>query len=212
MNNKQTTKERLLESACIIFAEKGFDATTVAEICTRADANIAAVNYHFKNKENLYDEVWKEAFKIASTTYPIQDLPPDTPLEEFLFQFTHAILQRTFCPNAAGLFSKLLYREMASPTLALERILTQAIVPQSNFLNRAIYNEFGDAINEKQLRLCMHSIIGQCAFYNFSRPLRDRVIGKTQMAPDEIKEIAQHITNFSLGGLQATKKNIYPKV
>jgi AcrR family transcriptional regulator len=47
------TREALLEAAAQVFAELGFRAATVREICQRARANIASVNYHFGDKENL---------------------------------------------------------------------------------------------------------------------------------------------------------------
>ena len=42
-------RERLLEAAGEIFAEHGFRNTTVREICKRADINLAAVNYYFRD-------------------------------------------------------------------------------------------------------------------------------------------------------------------
>ena len=50
MHSPGTTKDRLLAAACAVFADKGYRAATVVEICTAAEANIAAVNYHFGNK------------------------------------------------------------------------------------------------------------------------------------------------------------------
>ena len=70
---KTNTKERLLKAASEIFAEKGFRDATVAEICEAAEANIAAVNYHFGNKETLYDEVWLRAFTLAVEYYKVID-------------------------------------------------------------------------------------------------------------------------------------------
>jgi len=59
------TQEQVLEAALEVFARKGYRETTVAEICRAAGANVAAVNYHFGGKEQLYAEVWQRAFAPA---------------------------------------------------------------------------------------------------------------------------------------------------
>ncbi|MGQ9671001.1 MAG: TetR family transcriptional regulator, partial [Desulfosoma sp.] len=48
------TRARLLDAACDVFAEKGYRGARLADICRRAGANIAAVNYHFGDKASLY--------------------------------------------------------------------------------------------------------------------------------------------------------------
>lgn len=208
-NQKPTTKERLLKAACEIFAEKGFRDATVAEICEAAEANIAAVNYHFGDKENLYDEVWRRAFTLAIETYPLDGSLPETPsAEDYLHSYASAILHRIFSEDENGLFAKLLYHEMASPTLALQKIATDCLSPQSQYMGRVVEQVLGPDFDERDLFLCRHSIIGQCAFYNFSRPLRELMIGKVTRSEKEIDRIAHHIACFSLGGLNATKQSV----
>ncbi len=57
-------------SASRIFAEKGYHAATIAEICEQAESNIASVNYHFRDKENLYLEAWRFAFQQDLDRHP----------------------------------------------------------------------------------------------------------------------------------------------
>ncbi|PJK08100.1 TetR family transcriptional regulator [Lysobacteraceae bacterium NML120232] len=54
-----STKDRILNAAEALFAEQGFSATSLREVTSRADVNIAAVNYHFGSKENLVNEVFR---------------------------------------------------------------------------------------------------------------------------------------------------------
>jgi AcrR family transcriptional regulator len=204
---KPSTRERVLEAAVAVFAEKGFRNATVAEICEAAEANIAAVNYHFGDKEKLYDAVWRHAFDIAAGAYPLESgLPEEPTTEDYLHSYASAILHRIFSEDETGRFAKLLYREMASPTLALDRIAEEALFPQNQYLGNVIGKVLGEEIGEPRLRLCMHSMIGQCAFYNFSRPLRERVMGSKSISEEEINRIARHIARFSLGGLKEIQK------
>ena len=52
------TRERLLDTAERLFAARGFAGTSVREITDAAGANLGAVNYYFRSKENLYAEVF----------------------------------------------------------------------------------------------------------------------------------------------------------
>ena len=49
----QKTREIIMETAGRIFAEEGYSKATVRNICRNAGVNIAAVNYHFRNKKGL---------------------------------------------------------------------------------------------------------------------------------------------------------------
>jgi len=59
--SEDDARTRILNVAGPIFAEKGFQATTIREICGQANVNVAAVNYHFGDKERLYTEAVKRA-------------------------------------------------------------------------------------------------------------------------------------------------------
>lgn len=60
--DRQTTKNRLLDAAESLFAEKAFESVSVRELAAAADVNVAAVNYHFQGKENLFREVVQRRF------------------------------------------------------------------------------------------------------------------------------------------------------
>lgn len=56
-----STRDKILSVAHKLFAEKGINGVGVREIAKHADVNVAAINYHFGNKEKLYSETIKES-------------------------------------------------------------------------------------------------------------------------------------------------------
>ena len=61
MTVDRETRQRLLDAASRLFAERGFKDVTVRDICRAARANVAAVNYHFGDKRGLYVQLLQAA-------------------------------------------------------------------------------------------------------------------------------------------------------
>ncbi len=69
MNSVETsksTKDKILQTANTLFAKNGFGRTSVRDIASEANVNLAAINYHFKNKDNLYLQVFQYNFDWIS--------------------------------------------------------------------------------------------------------------------------------------------------
>lgn len=60
------TKEKILKAASMLFADKGFEGTSVREIARSAEVNVASVNYYFSSKENLFQEILKNGYQLCS--------------------------------------------------------------------------------------------------------------------------------------------------
>src|SRR5580692_3171625 len=133
------TRRYLLEAAAEVFAEVGFRAATVRQICLRAGANIAAVNYHFGDKEKLYRAVLQETFQASVKKYPADfGLPPKATPEQRLRAFIQSFLLRIFSEGPSARHGKLMAREMIEPTGALDAIVKDEIRPMSDVLNSIV--------------------------------------------------------------------------
>lgn len=56
------TREKILDAARVLFADLGYEGTSVREIAKKAEVNVASVNYYFNSKENLFLEVMKSSY------------------------------------------------------------------------------------------------------------------------------------------------------
>jgi AcrR family transcriptional regulator len=112
MTERPDTKTRILDAAEKLFGENGFDATSLRDITTEADVNLAAVNYHFQSKESLIEAViMRAAGPINEKRIALLDASgPNPTLEKILEAFVSPILEQDFEPMAP-----LMARVLASP-------------------------------------------------------------------------------------------------
>ncbi len=197
------TQQRLLEAAGEVFAAQGFQKTTVREICRRARANVAAVNYHFGDKEGLYAAVLEYAHSHALEKYPLlQTEDEDLPAEQRLGTFIRHVIFSLFDEGAPAWRSKLMAREMIEPTAALDAVVARMIRPTAQRLESIVRAILGAAASDAQVRLCQLSIIGQCLHHRHAQPVIQRLFPQQHYGPEEVKLLADHITRFSCNALK----------
>lgn len=201
------TRQRLLEAAGQVFAETGFRAATVREIVRRAGgANVAAVNYHFRDKEGLYAAVLEHFAHAAVAKHPAHGgLPPGAPAEEQLHAFVRALLLRVFDRGHQAVHGKLMAREMIEPTRALDRIVEQVIRPMYGRLCAILKSLAGPRASLAQIERSAKSVVGQCLFYKHCSPVLERLEGRLPDLKD-VDALAAHIVAFSLRGIRGLSR------
>jgi AcrR family transcriptional regulator len=205
--NIAETRRQLLETAGEVFAEVGFRDATVREICRRAGANIAAVNYHFGDKEKLYTEVLRDCQQRAMEKYPLMlDVSPNAAPDKRLRAFVESLLRRIFDSGPTAWHGKLMMREMIDPTAALDSIVEEKLRPMAEQLRQVVAEILDRPVDDERVRLCSFSVVSQCVFYNHCRPLITRLFPKQQLDAPDIGALADHITQFSLAGLEHMAK------
>src|SRR5262245_49283742 len=121
-DQQEDTRERLIETAGAVFAEQGFRAATVREICARAGANVAAINYHFGDKQGLYVETVQAAHCGTPELIDPHWEPGTSPARK-LELYIQRLLQQYFDPRRPAWHSQLMLREMAEPTEACVKLV-----------------------------------------------------------------------------------------
>lgn len=198
------TRLRLLQAAGEVFAEHGFRRSTVREICSRAGANIAAVNYHFGDKQKLYASVLQHWLGEALRKYPPDGgLPADAPADQKLRAYVRSFLFRMLGEGTPAWHGRLMAREMSEPTAAFDLILNETAKPMSQRLNGIVRDMLGPHASEQTVRNCAMSVAGQCCFYRHAHEMISRLYPETKNTPEHIEALADHITRFSLTAIKS---------
>ncbi|MGB5218069.1 MAG: CerR family C-terminal domain-containing protein [Smithella sp.] len=200
------TRMAIMETAGKIFAEEGFTKATIRDICREAGANIAAINYHFGDKKGLYLAVLKHYQEMVFQTYP-----PDLGInekqkpEEKLQAYIRLFLSRIMDEGRPAWFGRLLAREFTQPSWAFDILVKETIRPSFQLLTEIIAEILGNSAEERIVRLCSMSIVGQCLYFRHSHTVINRLFPGELFGPKQIKELTEHITLFSLNGMTKAK-------
>lgn len=197
------TREKLLDVAGRIFADRGYRAATIREICDAAGANVAAVNYHFGDKLGLYAEVVHESLRTAELeairNALDQAAPPDMILRSIIHVRLHSICRR----DRPDWYFRILAHELAEPTSALRQLINKVGRPIFARLLELIGGMMGLPADDDKTRLCAISVMGQILAYVFSLPLISGVWPELKMTPEQVGRIADHIADFSLAYIRS---------
>lgn len=196
------TRQRLIEVAGELFAEKGFKDVTIRDMCKRANANVAAVNYHFRDKQSLYAATIEYAHSCARRYDGSMALPADAPVEERLRAFLRAMLLGFMEDGKPAWHGKLIAREMAEPTGVLNQIVVQTVRPRFLILKEIVRTVLGPDAPEALVRRCGRSIVGQALFYHFARPILLQLFPDERFDASAVDGLVEHIATFSLHALR----------
>jgi AcrR family transcriptional regulator len=207
------TRDRLIAAASQLFAERGFHGTKVRDIAARAGVNLAAGNYHYGSKKALYLEVLRAQFAAIrallerrGATRPANELSrlSRAAVIALLQARAHAMLDLLIGPPP-GLHGTLMQREMTDPSEALPVIVEEFIRPMKQEIEEIVVH-LAPRLNARAVERCAFSIVGQALFYRFTLPATLKMWGLRAYPRTLSRQLAEHITEFSLGGIERVTK------
>ncbi len=201
------TREKLLEAAAHAFAEHGYHNATIREICRRAGANVAAVNYNFRDKLGLYTEVLRQSVRAPEMEGITTALDAARSPEELIRTVVRLRLQHLCGRKHPGLGFRIMMHEFSQPTPAMSRVVDEGMRPIYKRLLQAVGQLLGLPPEHEKARLCNNSIIGQVLFYAFSQPVLSRLQPELKLTPQQLDRISGHISEFSLAYLKNAAKS-----
>jgi AcrR family transcriptional regulator len=198
-SRREETRDRIIAAAGAVFAERGFRATTVRQITARAAVNLAAVNYYFRDKNELYVQVLKEAKRhVLLIAMPEPSGDVEAELRLFVDRFVRSLLD----PRRPNWHGRVLMLEMSNPTSALGVLVRDVTAPFYQKLQSLIRGIVGEVASPADLDLLTLSVMGQCVFYVCSRPVIEQLALELGRTSDRMDRIARHIGDFSVAALR----------
>lgn len=211
LSDTSETALRVLEAAIEFFAKQGYRRTTVREIVNAAGANLSAVNYHFGGKEKLYHAALDHARQQSNETNAIvqtdtaRDFHQGEPPERRLYLHVRTLLEHMFREGKPTAMTQLMQQELLAPTAALDRLVEQSVRRVQAGLEDILKSLMPQGVSKLQLKRAAMSVSGQVHSYHLMLPLIERLNPEETFLSGDLDEIAQHITQFSLAALQATR-------
>lgn len=203
-----STKERILDAAETLFAQYGFGGTSLRQVTSQADVNIAAVNYHFGSKENLVNEVFRRrmdemsARRLARLQAAVN--ADATDLEGILAAFVEPPLAMAQDRHGGGAFIRVIARAYAEKNDGLRRFLSEQY--------GHVLREFGKAISacmpglsKEELYWRLDFLAGALTYAMADFGIIKRPAGITELEHRE--RAAKELIRFAAAGFKAGKVN-----
>jgi len=199
-------RNRILQAAGPVFADKGFQGATVREICQAARVNAAGINYYFGDKERLYIETVKCAQRLQIERVPMPSLAAEASAEERLTAFVTTMLTRML-EHETPWQSRLMMREILAPSAACQELVEEYFRPQFEFLcdilRELAAKWIGRQVQEHELQQFAFSVVGQCVHYRVGNAIVTRLIPAEERAAHyRTAQLANHVTRFTLAALR----------
>jgi len=210
-NNKcDMTRDRILNEAEILFAQKGYNGVTVREITDAASCNLSAVNYYFGNKWNLYLAVFQERWlprakqlRESVVKYLEGHNPPSR--TEVVKALSQAFLKGPMADEERTRHSLLIIRELTEPTEAFKLMAEKALRPLFTVMADSLRPVMPPDLGEDRLRLNILSIFAMVTYFNLARAAVSDITGQ-EYDQDFKAMLVEHIADFSLRGLAANEE------
>lgn len=202
------TKKRLLAAAEQLFANKGFDAVSVRDLTAKANCNVAAVNYHFGSKEQLYREIFERHMDVLRDVRinAIEEVmaKSQVSLKELLYAFTRSFIDPLLDEHGGRSLMKLMNREMLDPHLPRSLFIEKVIIPTLAVFSKALI-KICPELDETKAQLVIRSIIGQLFHTIQVQKIFGNEMNNSPFVMD-MDTIINHIVKFSAAGIRAYEK------
>ena len=208
-NEAKITRQLLQEAAEELFAQKGFDGTTIRDITTKANRNLASINYFFGDKRVLYEELFRLRLREMrdsrlGTIKAVMEDKSKLTLEKLFHAYCVDFLKPFADQQQSQRFMRLFFREMAEQRLPKNMFLDELAAPTLTAMEEAVAG-ICPKVNKNDIQMSILSLTGQLVHIMQVKVLFEGAQGHS-IASINIDESINHIVKFSAAGIRAYAK------
>jgi AcrR family transcriptional regulator len=198
----EVTRERIMKAAERLFAERGYDGTSVRAIVAKAKVNQAAINYHFDGKDGLYREVLRTAFRAMTEDQMAHAAEvKEMSREEALTEFVRRQLRPLAARDEYSRHMRIFNWETVRPTQVFRSLLNEEAAP---FVGLAVdlVRRFLPGVDQRTGMVAAVWLLGQCSVFLRNREsLAAPPIGLV-LDENSVEWLAGMISRWVVGGLE----------
>lgn len=198
-------KNKIIEAAGDIFAEKGYQNSTVRDICRKAGIYQLSINYHFGSKENLFKEVLLNAYRDTEETSlveKIKDLPPEKQLEEVIRTRVKSVFSR----DKKGKFFKIIAKEISINYAFIVEIMSSTILEYLVFIKSIFARLSEDKLSDFELNYCVYLLMSHISALSVHEKGVLILFNTNNPAEEQLEMFIQHVKKFILAGVEKLKE------
>jgi TetR/AcrR family transcriptional regulator, regulator of cefoperazone and chloramphenicol sensitivity len=195
------TRQKIIRAATKLFANKGLNGTSIREISRKANVNLAAINYHFQSKEQLYMEIITQHFqRLCDNIAQLEQQEIDGE-ESYIQYFVEYNLDMLFHRDKE--MELIVARELSVPSARRDQLARDFFAPALNSLIRRIKKGIaGKRFRRVDATLSAISLVGMCVFYANKRAMLGHMLGIDTVSDQFRQRVAAHITDSFLRGIR----------
>ncbi len=208
---ERSVQDRLVEAAEDLFCRRGYNETSVRDIAAIAGCNVAAVNYYFGGKENLYLEVWRRRLVFMRQTRlasieKVMSASTEPQLEDLLRSYAISFIEPLIDGSPKSRFVSLMAREMIDPHLPRDMYLREMVAPVLDALGKALLR-LCPWLDQRNVSLVIFSVVGQMLMHTVCVKEMFEQSDHPELSKINLDMIVDHVVKFSAAGIRGYSRH-----
>lgn len=202
-----SARQKLLDAALRLFANRGFDGASTRDIAELAGVNVSSIRYYFGDKLGLYQAVYTEALALEKSPYAERELTrPPASLHDSLAQFFQDFLDPLKQGEALRLVMKIHFREMIEPSGTWQNVMHDSIRNECERLQGIILQALHANQADTEIKRMAFSLLGMAVHFYVAHDFASRFEPELVADATSIDALAQRLAAYAVAVIKSERR------